>query len=85
MDKQDILNILNGKGKESIKDKIIRKLKEDWCSYFKIIKECKSGSADRMVRYLREHPPVDYILIERWKDKTEKTNRCKEFKLVLAE
>lgn len=65
----------------TMRAKIIEALKSDWHSNLQIIELVKSGSADRTVRDIKEHPPKDYKVITR-KKVIKGYNPCLEYKLV---
>jgi hypothetical protein len=67
--------------KNTLRNKVIEKLKEDWYSNFGINVACKSGSADRIMRFIRENPPEGYFIDQRKKEQPKKYNPCLEYKL----
>lgn len=66
----------------TIRQKVEEKLKEKWYSNFQIDMECKSSSANRELRRIRENPPEGYKIIQRPKKKVVGYNACLEYKLV---
>ena len=65
----------------TMRAKIIDLLQNDWMTNFEVIQEVKSGSADRTVRDIKEHPPIGFKVITRTK-KIEGYNPCLEYRLV---
>ena len=66
----------------NIREKLTECLKEQWLSNYQMQYLCKSSSADREARRIRENPPEDYHMEQRRKDCE---TRCLEFRLVKNE
>lgn len=62
-----------------IKEKLVDYLKEQWLSNYQMQYLCKSSSADRVARHIRQNPPENYHMEQRRKDCE---TYCLEFKLV---
>ena len=65
----------------SQKEKLTAELRLRWMSAFEMQQFCKSSSADRTMRTIRENPPQGWVIIQRPR-KIEGYNNCLEFKLV---
>lgn len=65
-----------------IKEKLIDYLKEQWLSNYQMQQLCKSSSADREARKIRQNPPENYHMEQRRKDCD---TYCLEYKLVADE
>lgn len=67
----------------TLKEKVLNLLKTGWYSNFQINLECKSSSADREMRRIRENPPTGWIIVQRKKLLPEQGyNNCLEYTLM---
>lgn len=67
---------------EKLRDKVTELLKNDWYSAFQINVICKSSSADRVMRFIRENPPENFRIAQRKKEVPDGYYKCFEYKLV---
>ena len=65
-----------------IREKLTDYLKEQWLSNYQMQYLCKSSSADRVARFIRQNPPENYHMEQRRKDCE---TYCLEYKLVKDE
>lgn len=66
----------------TLREEVLNLLKNGWYSNFQINVECKSSSADRIMRMIRENPPEGFKIEQRKKEVPEKYNRCLEYTLL---
>lgn len=66
----------------TLKEKVLALLKTGWYSNFQINLECKSASADRAMRLIRENPPEGWKVAQRKKIVPENYNNCLEYTLL---
>lgn len=66
------------------REKLTAELKTRWMSAYEMQQFLKSSSADRVMRFIRENPPKDYVVVSRPK-KIQGYNPCYEFKLEQIE
>lgn len=57
-------------------------LKNYWLSNYEMQQICKSSSADRTARTIRENPPKNYEMLQRKKDVPDEYGNCLEYHLV---
>lgn len=65
------------------REKLTEELKTRWMSAYQMQQFLKSSSGDRVMRFIRENPPKDYVVVSRPK-KIPGYNACYEFKLEEA-
>lgn len=71
---------------EKLKNQVIKLLSSgEWYSNYQINTLCKSGSADRVMRFIRQKPPTGFKVVSRKKELPETYRRCYEYKLVMCE
>lgn len=63
------------------RDILERALKERWLTAYQMQQVLKSSSADRIMRFIRECPPVGFTVESRQK-KVKGYNTCNEYRLL---
>lgn len=70
--------------KQTIRQKVEEKLKENWYSNYQINLAVRSSAGDRELRRIRKFPPEGFLMQQRTK-RVPGYNTCLEYKLVREE
>lgn len=80
--KQQIIFLLKTTGQKVSKKNILTELlKRFWLSAYQMQQAIQSGSADRVMRFIRENPPEGYS-VRQMDKKIEGYDDCLQYKLV---